>query len=411
MRYLAVATDFDGTVATDGHMSTAACDAITSLRQSGRRTILVTGRRLDDLLNVCPHIDLFDYVIAENGALAYEPHTRTETLLCKPPPRSFVKRLSELGVTPLDVGKVIVSTWLPNHFVALQAIQETGLELLIVFNKAAVMILPSGVNKATGLDYALRKLGLSFHETVGIGDAENDQSFLERCECSVAVENGTPSIKRLASFVARGNAGEGVAEVIEELVANDLARIGPDLQQHFIELGIRSDGTPVTISPYGTNILIVGPSASGKSTLTAGLVERLIVQQYQVCLVDPEGDHAALQQVMTLGDRRHPVGLREALAILEDPKVNLNLNLLGVPLADRPEYFGQLFGNLQTLRMRTSRPHWIVVSVSSCQGQRDGRPAFSNARRSFNWLTTGMHGIVLVLWAERDKEATPSHRG
>ena len=361
MRYLAVATDFDGTVATDGQMSTSVCDAIARLRQSGRRTILVTGRHLDDLLKVCPRIDLFDYVIAENGALAYEPHTRTETLLCKPPPRSFLKRLSELGVTPLEVGKIIISTWLPNHFVILQAIQEVGLELLIVFNKSAVMILPSGVNKATGLDFALRKMGLSFHETVGIGDAENDQSFLERCECSVAVANGTPAVKHLASFVTQGSAGDGVVEMIDELIASDLARIGSDLQQHFIELGIRLDGSQVTISPYGTNILIVGPSASGKSTVTAGIVERLIDQQYQVCLFDPEGDHAALQQVITLGDRRHPVGLHEAIAILEDPKVNLNLNLLGVPLADRPEYFGQLFGNLQTLRIRTSRPHWIVL--------------------------------------------------
>ena len=63
-----------------------------------------------------------------------------------------------------------------------------------MFNKDAVMVLPAGVNKATGLDYALRKLGLSFHETVGIGDAENDHAFLQRCECAVAVSNAVPSI-------------------------------------------------------------------------------------------------------------------------------------------------------------------------------------------------------------------------
>ncbi|MDE3201500.1 MAG: HAD hydrolase family protein [Acidobacteriota bacterium] len=361
MRYLAVATDFDGTVFTDGQMPTAVSDAIARLRESGRRTILVTGRRLDDLLEACPRVDLFDYIIAENGALAFEPSSRTETTLCKAPPARFVKRLSELGVAPLEVGKVILSTLLPNHLTVLQAIQETGLELLVIFNKSAVMILPSGVNKATGLDYALRKLGLSFHETVGIGDAENDQSFLQSCECSFAVANATQSVKDLASFVTKRSAGEGVAEVIDELIADDLARIGPELQQHFIELGVGLDGSPVMLSPYGTNILIIGPSASGKSTVTAGIVERLISQKYQVCLVDPEGDHTVLQEVMTLGDQNHPFGLHEAIAILEDPKVNLNLNLLGIPLADRPKYFGQLFGHLQTLRLRTSRPHWIVL--------------------------------------------------
>ena len=89
----------------------------------------------------------------------------------------------------IEAGRVIVSTWLPNHMAVLQAIQEMGLALHVIFNRAAVMVLPAGVNKATGLDYALRTLGLSFHEAVGIGDAENDYAFLERCECVVAVAN------------------------------------------------------------------------------------------------------------------------------------------------------------------------------------------------------------------------------
>ena len=138
-------------------MSMAAVSAIVRLRTSGRRTILVTGRRLDDLLAVCPHIELFDYVVAENGAVVYAPRTREETLLGKRPPARFIERLRSLGVDQIEVGRVIVATWLPHHTAVLQAIQETGLELLVVFNKAAVMVLPAGVNKATGLDYALAK--------------------------------------------------------------------------------------------------------------------------------------------------------------------------------------------------------------------------------------------------------------
>ncbi|MGH7928458.1 MAG: phosphoglycolate phosphatase, partial [Candidatus Binatia bacterium] len=51
----------------------------------------------------------------------------------------------------------------------------------------------------------------------------------------------------------------------------------------------------------------------------------------------------------------------EVLAVLEDPTINLNVNLLGIPLPHRPEYFGHLFPNLQAMRMRTGRPHWIVL--------------------------------------------------
>lgn len=362
MRYLILATDYDGTIAeVGGRMSTEAISAVERLRASGRRAILVTGRRLEDLRKVCSRLDLFDYVVAENGALVYAPRTRKETLLGKPPPAEFVERLRNLGVEPIEEGRVIVSTWLPNHIAVLQAIQEMGLELHVIFNRAAVMILPAGVNKVTGLDYALRKLGLSFHEAVGVGDSENDYSFLERCECAVAVANAVPSIRQLAAFVTQHEAGHGVAELISELVTEDLARIEGSLEQHFITLGWRAGGTAVAVPPYGVNVLIAGPSGSGKSTVTAGIVERLMEQNYQVCIIDPEGDYGPSQGVITLGNRNHAVGSNEVLTILEDPKINLNVNLLGIPLADRPSFFGQLFPSLRSLRTRTGRPHWVIL--------------------------------------------------
>lgn len=359
MRYLALATDYDGTIAKDGRMPDEAVAAISRLRTSGRRVILATGRRLDDLLAVCPHLSLFDYVVAENGALVYSPRTREEVLLGKRPPTRFLERLKQLGVA-FDVGRVIVATWLPHHTAVLQAIQETGLELGVIFNGSAVMVLPAGINKATGLDYALRKLGLSFHEVVGIGDAANDQSFLIRCECPVAVANAEPALRELATFVTRASGGFGVAEVIDELIADDLERTHGELKQHFVTIGSHADGEAVTVSPYGVNMLIAGPSGSGKSTITSGIIERLIEQNYQVCIIDPEGDYGPAQGVVTLGDRHHAVGVNEVFAILEDPKINLNVNLLGVPLSDRPAFFGHFFPSVRVLRTRTGRPHWVV---------------------------------------------------
>jgi hydroxymethylpyrimidine pyrophosphatase-like HAD family hydrolase len=361
MRYLALATDYDGTLATDGRTPPDAISALGRLKASGRQAILVSGRRLDELFEVFPQIDLFDSVVAENGAVVYFPHTKEKTLVGKPPPAEFIDRLKSLGVNPIDVGEVVVATWLPNQIAVLQAIQETGLELHIVFNKSAVMILPAGVNKATGLGFALRKLGLSFHEVVGVGDAENDHSFLQRCECSVAVANAAPSILNLADFVTQREAGRGVAELVDELIADDLLRMQGKLQRNLISIGLQTDRTPVTISPYGTSILVAGPSGSGKSTVTAGIVERLIEQAYQVCIIDPEGDYGASRDVITLGDRKHSASIVEVLSILEDPKINVSINLLGIELLDRPDFFGQLFPSLRTLRTRTGRPHWMVL--------------------------------------------------
>ena len=361
MRYLALVTDYDGTIAIDGKMADAAVTSIERLHTSGRHAILVTGRRLEDLLAILPHVQLFDYVVAENGAVVYEPRTRRETVLANPLPPEFIERLRALGVKPIEVGRVVVATWLPHHNAVLQAIQETGLELHVIFNRAAVLVLPTGVNKATGMEYALRKLGLSPHEAVGIGDAENDYSFLDRCECAVAVANAVPTIRKLAAFVTKREVGQGVAELIDELIADDLSHTHGRLDKNAITIGTRADGTPVTVPPYGINVLIAGPSGSGKSTIASGVIERLMQRTYQLCIVDPEGDYGTLPEVFTLGNERHAVTVTEVLAFLEDTKVNINVNLLGIPLADRPLFFAQLLPNLQAMRTRTGRPHWIVL--------------------------------------------------
>ena len=361
LRYLALATDYDGTLATNGQLSNDAIGAISRLRASGRRVILVTGRRLVELLEVLPQIDLFDCVVAENGSVLYIPQTREETVLCRPLPSVFIERLRSLGVEPVEVGRVVVATWIPHQNAVLQAIQETGLELLIVFNRNAVMVLPTGVNKASGLSVALRRLGLSFHEAVGIGDGENDQSFLDRCECSVAVANAAPSIRTLVDLTTKREAGGGVAELVNELIADDLVRMQGSLRRNFIAIGSLEGGGEIKVPPYGTNILIAGPSGTGKSTITAGIVERLIEQTYQVCIIDPEGDYGLSQDVIHLGDSNRAISINEVLSILEDPKMNVSLNLLGIELADRPAFFGQLSPSLRTLRTRTGRPHWMIL--------------------------------------------------
>jgi HAD superfamily hydrolase (TIGR01484 family) len=361
MRYLAIATDFDGVVASHGRPSGTAIEAIERLRASGRRAILVTGRTLESLQQSLSDLSAFDYVVTENGAVVYEPRTREETLLAPPLPVKFVERLKDLAVDPLEVGKVIVSAWAPHQITMLQVVQEMGLEVHIVFNRAAVMALPPGINKATGMSFVLRKLGLSAHEVVGIGDSENDHSFLERSECAATVANAVPSIRKLADIITESENGTGLAELIEELISNDLCRMQGQLQRHLLAIGRRMDGTAVTISPYGHNILLAGPSGTGKSTVAAGIVERLMQQEYQVCIIDPEGDYGTLPDVITLGNQNHAVNDSEVLAIIEDPKITLNVNLLGIPLADRPQFFGQLFPNLQAMRTRTGRPHWIVL--------------------------------------------------
>jgi len=54
MYFMALASDYDGTLAEDGRVAPATLEALDLLRQSGRKLILVTGRELPDLQEVFP---------------------------------------------------------------------------------------------------------------------------------------------------------------------------------------------------------------------------------------------------------------------------------------------------------------------------------------------------------------------
>jgi hydroxymethylpyrimidine pyrophosphatase-like HAD family hydrolase len=225
MDYLALASDYDETLASHGRLDDATIAAIERCRASGRQVILVTGREIDDLARVCPRVDLFARIVAENGALMVDPARGRETVLGPPPPAALVGALRAQGVSPLSVGRVIVATREPHQLVALETIRALGLEYEVIFNKGAVMVLPSGINKATGLKAALVELGLSAAAVVGVGDAENDHSLLRFCGYAVAVANALPSLKAGADLVTDLPAGAGVAELIDRLIAGTLPAV------------------------------------------------------------------------------------------------------------------------------------------------------------------------------------------
>src|SRR5262245_47478855 len=128
MRYLALATDYDGTIAKAGHVDDHTLAGLERLRRSGRILILVTGRELDELQSVFAPLDMFEWVVAENGALLYRPADQEKVWLGEPPPQQFVEKLRARGVTPLSVGGIIVATREPHEATVLKTIRDLGLE-------------------------------------------------------------------------------------------------------------------------------------------------------------------------------------------------------------------------------------------------------------------------------------------
>ncbi|MCW5814170.1 MAG: HAD family phosphatase [Labilithrix sp.] len=224
-----LATDYDGTLAEDGRVAGATLEALRRAKAAGITLVLVTGRELDELQGVFPELDVFDTVVAENGALLYTPQPDAQAaavrLLATAPPPAFAQTLVARGVGPISCGRVIVATWEPHQHVVLETIREMGLELEVIFNKGAVMVLPTGVNKASGLRAALLDFALEASQVVGIGDAENDHSLLNAAGLGVAVANAVPALKERADLTMSLPRGAGVVELLESMMRNGLAGI------------------------------------------------------------------------------------------------------------------------------------------------------------------------------------------
>jgi hydroxymethylpyrimidine pyrophosphatase-like HAD family hydrolase len=393
MWFHVVACDYDRTLAVDGTIAPETMAALGRLRESGRRIVLVTGRRFEDLLDVCPDVDFFDQVVAENGAVLFDPRAKKVDDLADPPPPAFLTALEHAGV-PFSTGRIVVSSVVPHEVAILEIIRTLGLELQIVFNKESVMVLPGGVSKATGLRAALRRLGLSIHNTVGVGDGENDHAFLRRTGFAVAVANAVPSLADEADLVTQSPDGAGIRELIDGPLATDFEEYRPHLLGRTIELGREEDGTAVTYPVRGPNVLITGASGSGKSTLTGLFVERLVREDYVICLLDPEGDYRTLadhEGVVVLASEPGTEETRalEVERLLRHRSTSVAIDLSALNRDERIRAAARFLHAVQRLRVETGSPHWVVIDEAHHLFPPGGGPAEETF--DFEW-----NGVCLV---------------
>ena len=223
--FTALATDYDGTLARHGEATFSTRAALQRFRAAGGVPLLVTGREIPDLQRVFDGMDLFDLIVAENGALLYWPATGRELLLGPAPEPQFIRELQSRGVTPLSIGRVIVATSEPHELDAADLIRELGLDRQVILNKGSVMVLPTGVDKATGLAAALDEVNLPASTVVGVGDAENDFPMLQYCGVGAAVQNAIPSLKASADLVLTRSHGAGVEELLERMLDGTIASV------------------------------------------------------------------------------------------------------------------------------------------------------------------------------------------
>ncbi len=358
--FRAIAIDFDGTLTQGGRPEEGVLASLADARDAGMALLLVTGRVVSDLLHVFPDAERwFDVIVAENGAVIRREGVSHP--LTTPVPLELDAPLVESGVY-FQRGLVLLACNIEDEIVVLEQVRRLETDCQLIRNRGALMVLPSDVSKGSGLLKALEDLRISYHSTIGIGDAENDLALLRHCELAVAVGNAVDSLKREADTVLTANAGEAVADFLNERVLAGAPL--PASRRWQVTLGQSDSGGRVRMPASQANVLVVGDSGVGKSYAAGLLAERLIELDYSACILDPEGDHAPLghlHQVVALGGSG-PLPPAESVPLLLRQQLGsliVDLSLLGEQR--QALYAAELLQALHEERRRSGLPHWIIV--------------------------------------------------
>jgi len=362
MKFLALALDYDGTIANNDIVDPHVRDAITGLRANGIIVLLVTGRTLADLRRVVGDLRFVDAVVAENGAVIEFSDSGYSTVIAAAPPPKLLDALRQEGISHI-AGQSVIDASANDAQQILAILQRLELPLVLLFNRSRVMILPQAISKSTGLRQALTTLRLSPHNTIGIGDAENDHELLQACELGIAVAWGSEFLKQSADLVLPGTGPAAVAEYIQTLAKHGQMPV-PSKARRKLVLGYTDGGKRLALAARDRNILVAGDPKSGKSWVAGLLCEQLILFGYSLLLIDPEGDYTSLEAlpgVVLFGGADPLPRPRQLLRALRHADTSIVIDLSHTPHAAKLEYVRSLLPGMAMLRRQTGFPHGILV--------------------------------------------------
>jgi hydroxymethylpyrimidine pyrophosphatase-like HAD family hydrolase len=262
-----VASDLDGTLLRpDETVSERTRDAIAAARRAGLTLVVVTGRPPRSLAPIAAHIGLGGIAICANGAVIWDLDTATmvdtSPLAAElavrlvrglrraipgvvfavelergfgreagwadgallPAPDALEADALELVTGPV-VKLLLRHPTMPHAEVARRARETVGEAAVVTWAGTRVVeISAAGVTKAWALERLCDRLGVHREEVVAVGDMENDLAMLAWAGHAVAVANAQPNVLDAADEVTASNLDDGVAQVLERLVAERAAR-------------------------------------------------------------------------------------------------------------------------------------------------------------------------------------------
>jgi Cof subfamily protein (haloacid dehalogenase superfamily) len=272
MTYRLIALDLDGTtVETGREPSPQVLRALAQAQACGVRVVLATGRAFDSAREYAAALAVKGPLVCLQGALVREQADGAETLLadCLPeePLRDVIEFAGErdLEFTLYTEDAIFVSRmvssrdyydlWfsLPVHRVpdlakAASTLYEDGVPLvkgLFIGQPAGLgsleadliarlqgrlevtrshanflEVLAPGVSKARAVAFLAERYEIARHETIAVGDSENDISMIRWAGLGVAMANARPDVRASADWIAPSVSDDGVADVIDRFILN-----------------------------------------------------------------------------------------------------------------------------------------------------------------------------------------------
>jgi Cof subfamily protein (haloacid dehalogenase superfamily) len=256
--------DVDGTLLTsDGRLTTRTRQALRAADRAGWHVALVTGRPLPSVLPLVRELAVGEFVVAANGATVAEVDTGTVLYQASLPGQLVRSVLTtarqaipdlRLAITTADrfhvepgfdvlapltkADAVVVPDARPEPddtvhssvlFVLgadtgwlLQRISAVVPQELHVSPSGlpgSVELTPPGVHKGSGVVHLCERVGVERDDVVAFGDGLNDHEMLTWAGLGVAMGNADAETKRIADEVTASNDDDGVAIVVERLLA------------------------------------------------------------------------------------------------------------------------------------------------------------------------------------------------
>ena len=258
-----VATDLDGTlVDAEGRITDRTRATLRAVEEAGLVVVFVTGRPLRWAAHVFDDVAGHGLAIVANGALVWDvagdrPHSE------RPIPAAAVLEVSRrirdavpgaaFAVETLE-GMDVDEEFMPRYPLPEtsrrgpreEVLDRPALKLLARHEEldpqefwdrardavgdlatitwssttALLEISAAGVTKATTLERLCDDLGVAADEVVAFGDMPNDLPMLAWAGTSYAMENAHPSVREVADRVAPHHDEDGVAQVLEALLAH-----------------------------------------------------------------------------------------------------------------------------------------------------------------------------------------------